>query len=243
MKTCRVRRSRPSALALGLALALTMLVVYLASAASGKAPERGARTLSASEVSSAEVRFEGMEADFLAECVCENELDARVAAAKCVQGGGAGLILSDESGYAVIHEVKSGAKGAIRRGAAGLTMRVRGRAADGSAIAGAAVFLRDQAAQTGALADAMESGGTDADAVRTLMQVYRTQGKHIADALDDIEDESEVTRALKSAVNCALERLDSAIRDTTPAKIRLIHAAGCAEWIQLLNTLSELSGN
>lgn len=243
MKTYRVRRSRPSALSLALALALTMLIVYLASvsAKDGSAP-RPQKAVSIAEAGSAEVRLTAMEADFIPECVCADELSARVAAANCAQNGGAGFVLADGSSFAVIREatLQTGGADALRRRADGLTLRLSGRAQDVTAVSDAAAFLYEQAAQTGGLAAAMDAGETNADSVRALLNVYRTQGRRAAEELDGIETKSEITGMLAAAVNCALERVESALQGTSSAKMRLIHAAACAEWISLLNNLSNL---
>ena len=259
MKTYRVRRSRPSALSLALALALTMLIVYLASvsARENSAPSKTVskteptslteaisqtEAVSQTDAGSAEVRLAAMEADFVPEIVCADELSARVAAANCAQTGGAGFVLADGDQFAVIREatLQSGGADALRRHAEGLTLRLSGRAQDVTAVSDAAAFLYEQAAQTGALANAMDAGDTGADSVRALLNVYRTQGRRAAEELGRIETKSDAVDMLAAAVNCALERLESALRETSSAKMRLIHAAACAEWISLLNNLSDL---
>ena len=40
-----------------------------------------------------------------------------------------------------------------------------------------------------------------------------------------------------AAVDGCVERLNAAIADTDPAGLRLIHAAACAQWLQLLEAL------
>ena len=242
MKTCRVRRSRPSMLALALALAMTMLIVYLATV-SAREPSaaRNVQTASA-ETGSAEVPLRGMETCFLTDCVCSDELSARVSAAKCAQNGGAGFVLPVPDGYAVIRDTAADAASAdaVSMRADELTLRLSGRARDVAAVSSAAEFLYGQAAQTGALAGALDAGETDADSVRALLNVYWTQGRQTSEALSRISGGGDAVNRIAASVSCALERLDSAIRETSAAKMRLIHAAGCAEWISLLNDLSEL---
>lgn len=244
MKTYRVRRSRPSALSLALALALTMLIVYLASVSARESDKNTiVPTQAESAAGTAEVRLSPMKAYFVSECACPDELSARVAAAKCAQNGGAGFVLEDNGKYHVIREasLQPGGETELTREAGGLTLRLAGRAADVTAVSDAVEFLWEQAAQTGSLASAMDAGETDADSVRALLNVYRTQGRRASEALRQIEGGTDVTEMLSAAVNCALERVESALRDATSAKMRRIHAAACAEWIRLLDDLSDMN--
>ena len=160
MSTIRVRRSRPSPIALALALMLTMFFVY---AISLSGPDK-ADDAAASLPSTAEVRMEGMDVSFLCAERVSDPLEARIRASYCDQQGGAGLILPDGSEYAIILEAVSDpdAAGGIRRSAEGLTLKLKGDAAEIAAVSGAVDFLRAQAAETGALAAALETGGSDA---------------------------------------------------------------------------------
>ena len=99
-------------------------------------------------------------------------------------------------------------------------------------------FLRAQATETGALAAALETGGSDAASVRALLEVYRTQGEKVQAALADCGESSAGTIGLfRTAVDGCVDRLNAAISETDPASLRLIHAAACAQWLQLLEAL------
>ena len=239
LKTVRVRRSRPSALALALALMLTMLFVYLVSlSAENRTPDRAA---SAAATGSADVRMEGLSAAFSVEARCDALLEARIAAAKCAEGGGAGLILADDKRYAVIRAAfpeNSATEDAIVQSAEGLTLRLSGRAEEINALSGAIDFLRAQASETGSLAAALEGGDTDAESIAALLRIYRTQGGRALNALDGVKSSVPAVALLKDATESALSRLDAAIAEPDPGKLRLIHAAGCAEWIRLLTELA-----
>ena len=241
LQTIRVRRSRPSAPALALALALTMLFVYLISLSAGtEAPESDAAAAAAS--GEAAVRMEGLEAAFICDAVCDDLTEARVAAANCAANGGAGMLLRENAQFAVVREaVNSDAapQDALRRSASGLTLKLSGPAAEVAAVSDAVAFLRAQAAETGSLAAALESGGTDANSIVALMEVYRTQGARARSALEKVSNQGETIQRLQSAVQGELDRLDSAIQSPDAGKIKLIHAAACGEWISLLNALSE----
>lgn len=238
LQTVRVRRSRPSTLALALALMLTMLFVYLASLS---APSDGADdTVSAAAPGSGEVRMEGLTATFECEGRYENQLEARIAAARCAQTGGAGLILADASGYAVIQdavEASEAPEDALTLNADGLTLRMNGAASEIAALSDAVAFLRAQATETGSLAQSLERGDTDAASLRALMEIYRTQGTRVLTALETIESSSPVVERLNSAAGAALLRLNDAAENPAPGQLRLVHAGACAEWIGLLKDL------
>ena len=239
LKTVRVRRSRPSALALALALMLTMLFVYLISLSAGD--KAAGNPVSASAVGSAEVRMEGLSVAFSVERRCDALLEARIEAARCAETGGAGLILADSDRYAVIraaHPESTAPEDAIVRDADGLTLRLSGRAEEIGAVTDAVAFLRAQAAETGSLAAALETGDTDATSITALLRIYRTQGGRVQTSLNAVESSASAVAQLKRATESALTRLDAAIAEPDPGKLRLIHAAGCAEWIRLLTELS-----
>ena len=240
LQTIRVRRSRPSAPAMALALALTMLFVYLISLSAGSR-QAPSDTAAASAAGEAEVRMDGLEAAFVCDALCDDLTGARVAAANCASGGGAGILLRENEQYAVVREAVSpdaAPEGAVFRSAGGLTLRLSGPAAEVAAVSDAVTFLRAQATETGSLAAALESGSTDAKSLAALLEVYRTQGARARGALDGITAPSTTVAQLTSAVQSELDRLDAAIASPDAGKIRLIHAAACAEWISLLNTLS-----
>ena len=235
MGTIRVRRSRPSPIALALALMLTMFFVY---AISLSGPEH-ANDAAAQLPSTAEVRMEGMDISFLCAERVSDPLEARIRAAYCDGQDGAGLILPDGDEYAIILEAVSDpdAEGAIRRQSEGLTLKLRGNAEQIAAISGAVDFLRAQAVETGALAAALENGGTDATSIRALLEVYRTQGERAQSALADCTGSNGIAALFQEGVDGALARLDAAIAETDPGSLRLIHAAACAQWLQLLEAL------
>ena len=241
LQTIRVRRSRPSAPALALALALTMLFVYLISLSAGpRVAESDAAAASAE--GEAEVLMAGLEAAFVCDALFSDLVEARIAAANCASSGGAGILMREAEQYAVIREAVSAdaaPEGALRRSASGLTLRLRGPAAEVAAVSDAVAFLRAQATETGSLASALETGNTDAKSLTALLEVYRTQGARARTALEKIDGRGETIERLQSAVQSELDRLDSAIRSPDAGKMKLIHAAACGEWISLLNALSE----
>ena len=239
LKTIRVRRSRPSALSLALALMITMFFVYMVSLSSQ--PRKSADTAAAAIQNSAEVHMEGLESAFICTGRYEDQLEARIHAAQCAQNGGAGLILADGGQYAVIAEVRSGAtadENALLRSAPGLTLKITGPADQIAAVSDAVAFLRAQASETGSLAGALEGGDTDAASLCALLNIYRTRGESILSALRSIENPDGVVQRLVSAMEAGLERIDAALAHTDPGKIKLIHAAACGEWISILESFA-----
>lgn len=234
LKTVRVRRSRPSALALALALMLTMLCVYIASLPS----QAGAQQASAANPASADVHLAGLDAAFQLEGRYNGQLDARLAAARCAQAGGAGLVLPDGDQYAVVFQAGGeGGESTLQRSAPGLTLQLRGESGDVQAISDAAAFLQALHAETSALAAALEQGNTNGASIASLMQIYLTQGERAQNALIAIETGSTVVSALLEQVENALARLESTAARPTTAHLRHLHAAACADYLSLLETL------
>lgn len=232
--TIQIRRARPSGPALALALLLTMLFVY--AAIRPVLPNHGAKQAAAAAPISAELRMEGLQVHFLPECRCDDPLQARILAAHCAQDGGAGLILPDGDGFAVIREAGEASGDTLSRSSAGLTLRMEGSAAVLAAVSDAVSFLRAQATETSALAGALISGDTDSASLQALMRVYHTQGKRVLDNLA-APGSHPIVDMLRESVSSCLIRLDSAITDPSPASMRLVHAGACAQWLGMLDEL------
>lgn len=238
-KTIRIRRSRPSALSLALALMLTMLFVYLISLSASPDADDGS-AVAAQAPGSADVRMEGLSAAFLCKTQCDNLLEARVAAANCAQEGGAGLILAEGGQYAVIRAAlpaDDAPEGALVRSGDGLTLKLSGPGGEIRAVSDTIDFLRAQAVETGSLAGALEQGDTDAASIAALLDVYRTRGRRALSQLREIQTPGPIVERLERAAASAVERLDAAREAPDAGKVRLIHAAACAEWISLLTDL------
>lgn len=230
----QIRRSRPSALAALLALLLTMLFVY--AIANPALPLARSDAASAEAPMAASLRMEGLEICFRLHSRCDDPLQARIHAAQCISEGGAGMLLPDGGGYAIIREAAMEAdEPFLKRSAGGITLKLRGNADAIAAIADAISFLRSQATETGSLAAALEGGETDADSIGSLLRVYRTQGLRIRDTLKNLPGQPAVS-ALAGAMDGCLSRLND--NSPTPSDLRLLHAAACGEWISLLETLA-----
>ena len=240
METIRLRRGRPSSLALALALAITMLVVNLLSLQGLPREEAAA---AAAVQGNARLHLDGLEGRFLLSSLHDDETQARVAAALCAENGGAGLILQENGQYAVVYaegkDLSAGEEPTLHRSAPGLDMEIEAPAEVISAIADGTAALRALAAETGALAGALGSGESDRRTVSALLSVYKTQLETAADGL------TEANHPAAALIHAALEKhnsiIDCALAHPTPGKIRLVHAAACREWIALLNSLIALA--
>lgn len=240
LKTVRVRRSRPSALALALALMLTMLCVYMISLpGAGEARPTAART-----PAEAEVHLPGLEMQFQCAGKYPGSLEARLAAARCAQAGGAGLILPDGDQYALVERAGGDAgESSLPRSADGLTLRLSGVSTDVQAIGDAVLFLQALHTETGALASSLEKGDTNASSIAALLNVYRTQGERALEALIAIESGNLVLSRLVESAEDALANLECALVKPTAAHLRHLHAFACADWISLLENLRIMAEN
>lgn len=237
LNTVRVRRSRPSALSAALALMLTMLCVYLISLSADTGSD--ASTASGSAAAQAQVRMDALSVAFEYDGRYDLLLDAQVAAAKCAQSGGAGLILADGEYYAVVRGISAAFEGEniLHRSAVGLTLKISGSSPEIAAIAEAVDFLRSQAVETGSLAQTLEAGDIDSGTMETLLNLYRTRGEKARAALEKVSPGNKIVDQLKDAVQAALERLEMG-DSPKPSQIRLIQAAACADWIALLEAFA-----
>lgn len=239
LKTIRVRRSRPSGLALALALMLTMLCVYMLSLPGG----RQAQQASAQTAANANIYLPGLEAVFQCAGRYANPLDARIAAARCTQSGDAGLILLQDEEYAVVSQAGGVAsESAFVRKSEGLTLRTSGASGEITLLSDAAAFLQALHSETASLADSLLRGDAGANSISLLMNIYRTRGEQIQDGLINIETGSVVVSAMLEHVEQALERIACCEELPNAAHLRYLHAAACADWIALLEELRAMTG-
>lgn len=238
LKTIRVRRTRPSTLALALALMLTMLCVYMLSLPGGNRAQQA----SVQTAAQADVRMPGLEAVFQCAGRYDDALDAKIAAAKCAQSGGAGLILLQEEQYAVIsHAGGEAGESAFVRKSDGLTLRLDGASDEIAAVSDAAAFLQALHTETASLANSLQRGDTNENSISLLMNIYRTRGERIQDGLIGIETGSVVVSTLLEYAERALMRIECCESQPTGAHLRHLHAAACADWVELLDTLRAMA--
>ena len=237
-----MRRNRPSALSLALALMLTMLFVY---AVTLSAPEK-AQKASAQPHVQQEIHLDALTARFWVYARPQDGYAARIEAANCFESGGSGWIINDDGGYAVIYDMakagdeKENKDNIIERTAGGVTLQISGRAEQASAVADGAQFLRAMATETAYLASSLENSG-DGSGTRAMLGVYKTRADKIAETLEG--EENPAAMLIYDAVQRTSGRIDSAFSDMRAAKIRLIHTAANAEWLSLIEGLNALSAS
>ena len=238
MQTIRVRRERPASLSIAMALAITMLIVYLLSIQSCPENVEAAAVLP----SAAEVRMEGMETAFLLSSVHDDRTQANVAAAKCARNGGAGLVLQEEGQFSVVYEAGRDFPDAdapvILRRCEGLTLQIKAPADAIAAISDGIQALNLMITETASLADSMEKGECASDTVFSLLKLHQTR---ISRALETLPGTHAATLHLSAALESALEGINHAMKSPEPGRIRLLHAAGCAEWMELAGNLRALA--
>lgn len=240
MQTIKLKRDRPASISVALALAITMLIVYLLTLQS--CPKQEAAAAAAMRGTS-EIRMDGMDIQLLLGSIHDDETQANVAAALCAQSGGAGFVLREGEQFAVVQEAGDDFAAAdapvISRGSRGLTMKIDAPADTTAAVNDALSVLRALAGETKSLADSMEAKNTDARTVSALLNIYRTQLESALSRLANAENAALVL--LKTALENSLDRVNQAIDEPNPGKIRMVHAAGCMEWISLSEGLMMLA--
>lgn len=243
MKKILVRPSRPSAVSLAFALAVTMLAVFICVKGAGLSKDA---PVDAPAQGMATIPIEAMQACFEICAGFDSPEEAAVAAAQCHAGGGAGVIVENDGKYCVACSAYADESAFSRRAHTGaesltaqcgsLALKCSGSAAEITAVARAVDFLRTQAGQTGSLAASIESGGTDASSMQALLSVFLTQGRSARAALASYARDEAAQRILTS-LESALLRLETAFGTPSPANLRRIYAAGRLEWIRLANDL------
>ena len=221
----RVRRDRPSALSWALALALTMLAVYLITL-SAPSPDDAAEASASSGRVTRELELAGVEAYF-AELGCyDNLTQARIAAAEFAQRGAAGVIREDAGGWHVIgagYALEADARRVAEQlseregveasvfslSSAPVTLRVTATVEDIDAIAAADSAWSAQLDQIAALALRVDRGEIGDRSARTLAAVARSELEAAREALDGIEGAKD--DAVCAMLSSLLSRLASAL--------------------------------
>jgi len=258
----RVRRERPSALSWAIALAVTMLTVYLITlgvpAGDGSAREAAARR----ERVTREVRFEGA-AQFFADLgMYDDPTKARIAAAELVLRGAAGVVWEDGGGWHVLgagYALEADARriaerltgqeglsaGVLSLSAEGVSMRITAPEADVEAIAAADSALRVQLKQIAAMALQVDRGEISAASARMLAAVSRSELDDAGDALRNVSGAAEnpVCAGLLAQLDALAAQLENIARsDLSGAPLsgalRCCHVCGLLRLMDFLNGLN-----
>ena len=245
-KRVRVRRDRPSALSWALALAVTMLAVYLITLSAPR-PDDAEEAAAPGVRVTREIDLEGA-ALYLADLGAHPDaLSARVSAAGYAGRGAAAVVLADGDGYHVLgagYSLQADAEriarqladregaqtGVIARSASAVSLRVTASEADAEAIAAADRALRVQLNQAAAMALQIDRGELPASSARTLAKVAGAESQPVCAGLIGLLD--DLARGLETAAGCG--ETGAALS----GRLRCCHVTGMLGLIGFLNGLA-----
>lgn len=257
----RVRRDRPSVLAWTLALAVTMLAVYLITLS--VPGEEAAEDVSAGVRVTREIDLQGMTVYFADMGVYPDEWLARTSAAEYAGRGAAAVVHEGAdgfhvlgAGYALEADAKRiagrlGEQEGIESGVLELTapkrlLRVTAAEGDVDAIVDADRILRAQLDQLNTLALQVDRGEVSVSSARTLAKVAASEVRAAKKRLEDIDGGED--QPVCASMIAQLARLEknlgaAAQRNLTPAeisgKLRCCHVDGTIRLIEFLNELGK----
>ena len=258
-KQVRVRRDRPSALTWAIALAVTMLAVYLVTL-SAPEPQEEAESASAERVTR-ELVLEEVTAYFADLGQHESAAQARIAAACLTERGAAGCVYTDGASSHVLgaaYDVYADAERIAKQigdqeglatsvltlSAGAVSMRVTAPEADVDRIARADEVLRAQLAQAGAMALQVDRGELTAAAARTLAAVSRSELRAALDALGKVSGakDSPVCAGLMELMDSLASSLGGVARgeETGAALSGRLRCCHVDATLRLINFLKEL---
>lgn len=259
-KRVRVRRDRPSALTWALAMAVTMLAVYLVTL--GATGEETDQDVSAGARITREIELQGLSAYFADLGVYADAWQARVAAAEYAGRGAAAVVYADLDGFHVLGAGYGRESDAVRIASRlseqeniqaevlalsgrGWSLRITAPEEDVEAVVDADQVLRAQLNQIGALALQVDRGETSIASARTLAKVAASELRSAKKRLERSSgaDQSVCIQLISLLVRME-ENLDSAVQKGLSAaelsgRLRCCHVDGLIGLIELLNALGK----
>lgn len=242
----RVRRERPTAVALAIALCATMLAVYVLTL--GQAAPDVVESMAVAPRVTREIEFAALEGWCVRMAECDTQQAARVAASAWVNRGAAGYVTEADDGWAVLGAVYDARREAervakrlaseegipaeaIRMRAEPVRIRVTGPEAQIDAIAAADELLRAQTAQLGDVALQVDREEVAPDAARALCALAATETARAGDALKAIPGaaESQLCAALIQRLDALNVQLTAISGDTRAAGAALSGLLRCAQ--------------
>ena len=213
----KVRHRRPGAVSWAIALAVTMLMVYLITLDVGQKEETAVASMPAGERVTKEVAFAPLEVHCVQFGSFEDDSNARIEAARYVGRGAAGYVYADGENFRVLgagYSQKSDAERVAKRiaeeedidcvvfsrAAEEVKMRITAGEKQIEAILAADEALRTQVEQFGELAFKIDRGELTGEAVRTIIAVQASQVRDVRDALRAIPGENPVFTGLTGQV-------------------------------------------
>lgn len=256
----RVRRERPTALSRALALAVTMLAVYLATLGAPEKEVDAEPALGGARVTR-EVTLQGVQMYFADLGVHADPLQARIAAADLASRGAAGVVRADASGHHVLgaaYELEADARRIAQRlteqenlSAAVLplsvdevSLRITAPEGDIEAIVAADAALRAQLNQAASMALQMDRGELPAASARTLAAVSASELKNTKGRLQKVSgaEEHPVSAGLIAQLDALAQNLSETARSGDRAaalsgRLRSCHVSGMLNLIEWLDSL------
>lgn len=253
----RVRRDRPSALSWAVALAVTMLAVYLITLS---APgETEAEDASAGVRVTRQIDFQPVTVYFADLGAYPDEWQARVAAAQYANRGAAGVVHEEADGFHILgagYELEADAgriaerlgtqleisAGVISLSGPGVSLRVTAQEDDAEAVAQADSALRTQLAQLNAIALQVDRGEISFASARTLVRVAASEARKAGKRLQEIAgwQQLSVCVSLVNQLSALEDNLAAVTRDridgaALSGRLRCCHADGMLRLIAFLN--------
>lgn len=246
MMRVRVRRDRPTGLAWAVALAVTMLVVYLATlhAAGPDVVE----SVSAAPRVTREIEFAPLRGWCVSMARCATPEEARLAASGYTARGAAGSAARLDGEWHVLGALYENEKDArrvaerlkkdegiearaVRLEAGGLRLRITAPQTQIEALAAADRLLREQASQLGQVALQLDRGEIRPDGARTLCAMAATEAGETAKALSAIPGaaESRLCAALEEQARALSNRMDAVARSAEKEPAALSGMLRCAQ--------------
>lgn len=257
----RVRRDRPSALSWALALAVTMLAVYLITLSAPGAQE--AEDASSGVRVTREIDFQGLTVYFADMGVYPDEWQARVAAAEVAGRGAAASVYGDAAGFHVLgagYALEADAKRIAERlgeqegiganvlslSAPTVSLRVTAPEGDAEAIADADRILRAQLDQLNTMALQVDRGEISHASARTLARVASSEARSARKRLEEIDGGAD--QPVCAGLVAQLKRLEENLGAVTgkntdgaalSGRLRCCHVDGTLALIGFLNELGK----
>lgn len=258
-KQVRVRRDRPSGLTLALALAITMLAVWLVTlSASQPSQEEDALARRVTR----ELTFPGVTASFTSLGEYPDASHARIAAAALAERGAAGYVRSAGGVCTVLgacYDSPDDAQriadrlaaneqlstGVLTLSAPGATLRVTAAESDCAAIADADAALRAQLSPLSQIALQLDRTEIESKQARTLAAVSRSELIAAREALSDVAGAADnpICIGLADQLDALAAALGEIARgsDTGAAlagRLRCAHVSATLSLIDFLNALA-----
>lgn len=258
----RIRRERPSALSWAIALAVTMLAVYLITLSAPSERRTPGEEIQAAPVTE-EITFDACAVHFADLGCFEDGAQARLLAAALAERGAAGCLYTDAQGIHVLgagYENESDAQriaaqlakqeglaaAVLSLSAPEVKLRVTAPEADVRAIAGGHRILREQLAQAASLAAQLDRGELTGTAARMLASVSESEVRAALERLECVDGGADhpVCAGLADVLSRLAGNFDLAAHETGSApalsgRLRFCHADGS---IRLIGYLAGLCG-